>query len=211
MGDAPFVSSITNFAKDQFTIVTTILPSMPLYFWNDSDGKRYYESYFNVYPGVWRHGDWIKILPTGSAIISGRSDSTINRMGVRMGSSEIYRVVEDFPEILDSLVVGVELTGGGYSMPLFIVLRDQDMLDDMLKAKIRASIRANVSPHHVPDDILAIPEVPRTLNGKKLEVPIKKLLQGQAPEKAFNSDVMSNPGSMQFFIEYAQRFLRRSR
>ena len=192
-------------------VVTEPMPSMPLYFWNDSDGKRYYESYFNVYPGVWRHGDWIKILPTGSAIISGRSDSTINRMGVRMGSSEIYRVVEDFPEILDSLVVGVELTGGGYSMPLFIVLRDQDMLDDMLKAKIRASIRANVSPHHVPDDILAIPEVPRTLNGKKLEVPIKKLLQGQAPEKAFNSDVMSNPGSMQFFIEYAQRFLRRSR
>ncbi len=188
-------------------VVTEPMPSMPLYFWNDSDGKRYYESYFNVYPGVWRHGDWIKILQTGSAIISGRSDSTINRMGVRMGSSEIYRVVEDFPEILDSLVVGVELPGGRYSMPLFVVLRDQDMLDDMLKAKIRASIRANVSPHHVPDDILAIPEVPRTLNGKKLEVPIKKLLQGQAPDKAFNSDVMSNPGSMQFFIEYAQRFL----
>ena len=184
---------------------------MPLYLWNDPGGKRYHESYFNVYPGVWRHGDWIKILPTGSAVISGRSDSTINRMGVRMGSGEIYRVVEDLPEILDSLIVGVELPGGRYALPLFVVLRDQGSLDDTLKAKIRESIRRNVSPHHVPDDILAIPEVPRTLNGKKLEVPVKKLLQGMAPEKAFNSDAMSNPGAMQFFIEYAQRFLQKSR
>ncbi len=187
-------------------VITEPMPSMPLYFWNDPDGKRYHESYFNVYPEVWKHGDWIKILPTGSAIISGRSDSTINRMGVRMGSSEIYRVVEDLPELLDSLVVGMELPGGRYTMLLFIVLRDQGILDDILKAKIRRSIRDNVSPHHVPDDILVIPEVPRTLNGKKLEVPIKKLLQGLPPDKAFNSDAMSNPGAMEFFIEYAQRF-----
>ena len=189
-------------------VITEPMPSMPLYFWNDPDGQRYRESYFNYYPGVWRHGDWIKILPTGSAVISGRSDSTINRMGVRMGSSEIYRVVEDLPEVLDSLIVGVELPGGRYTLPLFIVLTEQGILDDTLSAKIRESIRVNVSPHHIPDDILVIPEVPRTLNGKKLEVPIKKLLQGLPSEKAVNSDAMSNPAAMQFFIEYAQRFLQ---
>jgi acetoacetyl-CoA synthetase len=192
-------------------VISAPMPSMPLYFWNDPGGMRYHESYFNDYPGAWRHGDWIKILSTGSAVISGRSDSTINRMGVRMGSSEIYRVVEDLPEVVDSLIVGVELPGGRYALPLFVVLRDQGSLDGSLKAKIRESIRRNVSPHHVPDEILAIPEVPRTLNGKKLEVPVKKLLQGMAPEKAFNSDAMSNPGAMQFFIEYSQRFLQKPR
>jgi acetoacetyl-CoA synthetase len=187
-------------------VITEPMPSMPLFFWNDPDGKRYRESYFDLYPGVWRHGDWIKITPRGSAIIYGRSDSTINRMGIRMGSSEIYRVVEGFPEVLDSLIIGVELPGGKYYMPLFVVLRDGVTLTDDLKARIAQQLRTNVSPHHVPDEILAIPEVPRTLSGKKLEVPIKKLLMGVPVEKAASRDALSNPQALGYFIEFAEQF-----
>ncbi len=185
-------------------VITEPMPSMPLFFWNDPDGKRYHESYFDRYPGVWRHGDWIKLTPRGSAIISGRSDSTINRMGIRMGSSEIYRAVEELPEILDSLVIGIEQPGGGYMMPLFVVLKEGVVLDDALKAKLRAQIRSRISPHHVPDEIIAIPEVPRTLNGKKLEVPVKKLLMGVPVEKAINLDAMSNPQAITSFLEFAR-------
>ena len=159
-----------------------------------------------MYPGVWRHGDWVKITPRGSAVIYGRSDSTINRKGIRMGSSEIYRVVEDIPEILDSLVVGVERPGGDYYMPLFVVLRPGAELDDALKAKIRDRIRSNLTPHHVPDEVFAITEVPRTLNGKKLEVPVKKLFMGAPLEKAISMDSVSNPQAMQYFIEFVHRF-----
>jgi acetoacetyl-CoA synthetase len=147
-------------------VLTEPLPSMPLFFWNDPDGKRYHDSYFDMYPGVWRHGDWIKITPAGSAIIYGRSDSTINRSGIRMGSSEIYRVVEGLPEVLDSLIVGIERPGGKYYMPLFVVLREGVVLDDALKARIKERLRSNISPHHVPDEIYAITDVPRTLSGK---------------------------------------------
>ncbi len=186
-------------------VISSPMPSMPLFFWNDPEGKRYQESYFEMYPGVWRHGDWIKITPTGSAIITGRSDSTINRMGVRMGSSEIYRVVEALPEVLDSLVVGVEQPGGKYYMPLFIVLRDGAELDDALKKKIKDSIRNNLSPHHVPDEILAIKEVPRTLNGKKTEVPVKKLFMGVPVEKAVSRDALASPQAIEFFVDYVQQ------
>ena len=186
-------------------VITAPMPSMPLYFWNDPGDKRYRESYFDMYPGVWRHGDWIKITPRGSAIIYGRSDSTINRMGIRMGSSEIYRVVEDMPEVLDSLIIGAELPGGRYYMPLFVVLKDDAALDDALKARIREKIRSNVSPHHVPDEIIAIQEVPRTLNGKKLEVPVKKLLMGTPPEKAINVDAVGTPQALQYFVEFARK------
>lgn len=185
-------------------VITEPMPSMPLYFWNDPQGKRYHESYFDMYPGIWRHGDWIKITARGSAVIYGRSDSTINRKGIRMGSSEIYRVVEDIPEVLDSLIIGVERPGGAYSMPLFIVLKPGVALDDALKATIRARIRASLSPHHVPDEIYVIPEVPRTLSGKKLEVPVKKLFMGVPLEKAISIDSMSNPQVMQYFVEFAQ-------
>jgi acetoacetyl-CoA synthetase len=156
-----------------------------------------------MYPGVWRHGDWIKITPTGSAIIYGRSDSTINRSGIRMGSSEIYRVVEGLPEVLDSLIIGIERPGGKYYMPLFVVLREGVVLDDALKARIKARLRSNISPHHVPDEIYAITDVPRTLSGKKLEVPVKKLFMGVPIEKAISVDAMGNPQSIQFFIEHA--------
>ena len=185
-------------------VITEPMPSMPLFFWNDEGGKRYLDSYFEMYPGIWRHGDWIRITPTGSAIIYGRSDSTINRQGIRMGSSEIYRIVEGFPEILDSLIIGVELPGGKYYMPLFVVMRDGVALDDSLKARIKEQLRRNVSPHHVPDEILQIAEVPRTLSGKKLEVPVKKLFLGMPVEKAVSVDAMANPQAIQYFIDMAQ-------
>ena len=186
-------------------VITEPMPSMPLYFWNDPEGKRYQESYFSMYPGVWRHGDWIQITPRGSAIIYGRSDSTLNRQGIRMGTSEIYRVVEGFPEVLDSLIIGQELPGGGYYMPLFVVLQEDVELDDALKARIKGALRSNISPHHVPDEVFAIPEIPRTLNGKKLEVPVKKLLMGISAEKAISTDSMSNPQSLQYFVEFARK------
>ncbi|ADU52089.1 acetoacetyl-CoA synthase [Thermaerobacter marianensis DSM 12885] len=186
-------------------VITQPMPSMPLFFWNDPGGQRYRESYFEMFPGVWRHGDWIKITRRGSAVIYGRSDSTINRQGVRMGTSEIYRVVEDIPEVLDSLVVDLELPGRGPYMPLFVVLREGVELDDALRERIRRRIRESLSPRHVPDEIVAVPEVPRTLNGKKLEVPIKKILMGAPREKAVNPDSMSNPGSLAFFEGFAQR------
>ncbi len=186
-------------------VITEPMPSMPLYFWNDPEGKRYQESYFSMYPGVWRHGDWIQITPRGSAIIYGRSDSTLNRQGIRMGTSEIYRVVEGFPEVLDSLIIGQELPGGRYYMPLFVVLREDVELDDAFKARIKGALRSNISPHHVPDEVFVIPEVPRTLNGKKLEVPVKKLLMGISAEKAISTDSMSNPQSLQYFVEFARK------
>ena len=181
------------------------MPSFPLHFWNDKDDKRYRESYFEMYPGVWRHGDWLKITPRGGAIIYGRSDSTINRHGIRMGSAEIYRVVEDVPEVLDSLVVDLEYLGKESYMPCFVVLKPGFTLDDALKERIKARIRKDLSARHVPNDVFAIPEVPRTLNGKKLEVPIKRLLLGEPIEKVVNKDSMMNPGSLAWFVEFAAK------
>jgi acetoacetyl-CoA synthetase len=184
-------------------VITEPMPSMPLYLWNDPDQARYIASYFDMYPGVWRHGDWVKFTSRGSGVISGRSDSTINRLGVRMGSSEIYAVVEDLPEIVDSLVIGCEIPGGGYRMPLFVVLQEGVQLDDALRKKINTKIRSALSPRHVPDEIYAISDIPRTLNGKKLEVPVKKILTGVPVEKAVNVDSMGNPEAIQFFVEFA--------
>jgi len=183
-------------------VITEPMPSMPLFLWNDPGDIRYKESYFETYPGFWRHGDWIRITSRGSAVILGRSDSTLNRQGVRMGSSEIYSAVEELPEIADSLIVGFEQSGA-YWMPLFVVLREGVAFDEALKEKIRKKIRTSLSPRHVPDEILAAPSVPRTLNGKKLEVPVKKILMGIPLEKAVNVDSMSNPESVDYFLNLA--------
>ena len=177
-------------------VITEPMPSMPLFFWNDTDGSRYRESYFDTFPGVWRHGDWIKITSRGTAVIYGRSDSTINRGGVRMGTSEIYSAVEGIPEVLDSLVVDIDST-----MPLFVVLREGSGLDDELEGEIKRRIREHCSPRHVPDRIVQMAEVPRTLSGKKLEVPVKKILMGADPESAASRDSLANPEALDRFSE----------
>lgn len=185
-------------------VVTKPMPSMPLYFWGDEGGHRYHDSYFDTYPGIWRHGDWIRITSRGGAIIYGRSDTTINRQGVRMGTGEIYRVVEEVPEVLDSLVVDLEYLGRESYMPLFIVLRDDAELNDDLKGRIRAAIRDNLSARHVPNEIIPVAEIPRTLTGKKMELPIRKLLLGKALDQVANPDAMANPGSLDFYIRFAE-------
>lgn len=188
-------------------VCTEPMPSMPLYLWGDRDGRRYRDSYFDTYPGVWRHGDWIKITSRGGAIIYGRSDATINRHGIRMGTSELYRVVEELPQVLDSLVVDLEYLGRESYMPLFVVLREGMTLDDALRDTLRARIRDALSSRHVPNEILQAPGVPRTLSGKKMEVPIKKLLLGHAPEKIANRDAMANPDTLDWYFDYARRFI----
>jgi acetoacetyl-CoA synthetase len=184
-------------------VITEPMPSMPIYFWNDPEGERYEDSYFDVYPGVWRHGDWIKIKDDGACVIYGRSDSTINRGGVRMGTSEIYSAVEKVDEVSDSLVVDVPRDGGNSFMPLFVVLQEGVELDDDLKGRIKASIKENASPRHVPNEIFAVSDIPKTLNGKKLEVPVKKILSGTPPEKAASKESLSNPESLDRFVELA--------
>jgi acetoacetyl-CoA synthetase len=187
-------------------VITEPMPSMPLYLWNDPDGERYRDSYFDVYPGVWRHGDWIKVKPDGSCVIYGRSDSTINRGGVRMGTAEIYRAVDKVEEVQDSLVVDIQKPDGGAIMPLFVVLQEGVELDEDLTNRIKKSIRENASPRHVPNEILAVQDVPRTLNGKKLEVPVKKILSGKSPDEAASRDSLSNPESLDDFAELAGRY-----
>ncbi|HZB76590.1 MAG TPA: acetoacetate--CoA ligase [Solirubrobacteraceae bacterium] len=180
------------------------MPSMPLYFWGDEDGSRYREAYFDVFPGVWRHGDWIRITERGTAVIYGRSDSTINRGGVRMGTSEIYRAVLSVPEVVDALVVDVPQPGEENWMPLFVVLREGASLDDDLVATIRRRVREDCSPRHVPSEVRQIAEVPRTLSGKLLEVPVKRILMGEAPEKAASRDSLANPAALDPFVAIAQ-------
>ena len=186
-------------------VCTAPIPSMPLYLWNDPGNRRLHESYFDVYPGIWRHGDWLRITPRGGAIIYGRSDATINRHGVRMGTSELYRVVEALPEVMDSLVVDLEFLGRESWMPLFVVLRPEHALDAALTERIKSAIRNALSARHVPNDVIAVPEVPRTLTGKKLEVPVKKLLLGQPAEKVANRDTMTNPASLDWFVALARQ------
>jgi acetoacetyl-CoA synthetase len=186
-------------------VITEPMPSMPVFLWGDEDGSRYRASYFEHYSGIWRHGDWIEITSRGTAIIYGRSDSTINRGGVRMGTSEIYRAVSAVEEVLDSLVVDVPKPGTGGWMPLFVVLREGVELDDELVDRIRRSIREQCSPRHVPDEVFQITEVPRTLSGKVLEVPVKRILMGDPPEKAASRDSLANPAALDYFTELASR------
>jgi acetoacetyl-CoA synthetase len=185
-------------------VCTKPIPSMPLFFWGDEGNKRYLSSYFDTYPGVWRHGDWLMVTPRGSCIIYGRSDATINRHGLRMGTSELYRAVEALPEVLDSMVVDLEYLGRDSWMPLFVVLRPGHAFDEAMKSRINGAIRDALSPRFVPDQIYAVPEIPRTLTGKKQELPIKKLLLGQPIEKVVNKDAMANPASLDWFVELAR-------
>jgi acetoacetyl-CoA synthetase len=186
-------------------VITQPMPSMPIGFWNDPEMRRYRESYFDMFAGVWRHGDWVKITPRGGVVIYGRSDSTINRHGVRIGTSELYRVVEAVPEVLDSLVIDLEMLGRPSYMPLFVVLREGHTLDAALIDKIKHAIRTQLSARQVPDEIIAIHDVPRTLNGKKMEVPVKKILLGMPLEKAANPGSVANPHALHFFVEFSKQ------
>ncbi|MGI5379900.1 acetoacetate--CoA ligase [Streptomyces sp. CA-251387] len=174
-------------------VVTRPMPSMPLYFWNDPDGSRYRAAYFSACAGVWRHGDWITVTEHGSVIVHGRSDSTLNRNGVRLGSADIHEVVERLPEITEALVIGAEEPDGGYWMPLFVVLTADAELDDALRDRIREAIRTGASPRHVPDEIIEVPAIPHTRTGKELEVPVKRLLQGAPVEQVVNPATVDNP------------------
>lgn len=186
-------------------VITEPMPSMPLYFWNDAHNQRYLDSYFDMYAGVWRHGDWIKFTARGGCVIYGRSDSTINRQGIRMGTSEIYQAVESLDEVLDSLIVDLELLGRESYMPLFVVLRSGVQLDESLAGRIKQKIRADISPRHVPDDIFAIDQIPYTLSGKKMEVPVRRILLGQDVRKVANPGAMRNPGAIDYFVQMAQK------
>ena len=213
-------------------VCTEPMPSMPLYFWGDGPangpqggeatdlsgmsgrglrrpgavpGPRYLSSYFDMYPNVWRHGDWLKVTPSGSCVIYGRSDATINRHGLRMGTSELYSAVEALPEVLDSMVVDLEYLGRESYMPLFVVLRPGVELDVAMKQKINEAIRTALSPRFIPNEILQVAEVPRTLSGKKQELPIKKLLLGQPLDKVVNRDAMANPECLAWYVALAER------
>lgn len=182
-------------------VVTKPMPSMPVFFWGDSEGAKYRASYFDHYPGVWRHGDWIQITERDSLVILGRSDATLNRQGVRIGTAEIYRALDQIPELRDTLIINLERPDGSDWMPLFVALNPGFSLTDELKGKIKTALRTAYSPRHVPDEILEIPDVPYTISGKKMETPVKKVLQRKPLDKAFNRDSMRNPEAMEWFIE----------
>jgi acetoacetyl-CoA synthetase len=184
-------------------VITEPMPSMPIYFWGDPDGERLRDSYFSMWDGIWRHGDWIEITERGTAIIYGRSDSTINRGGVRMGTSEIYRAVLSVDAIADALVVDVPRQGEENWMPLFVVMRNGEPLDEETIKRVKTRIREDCSPRHVPNDVIQINEIPRTLSGKVLEVPVKRILMGEPPEKAASRESLANPEAFDWFVDYA--------
>jgi acetoacetyl-CoA synthetase len=177
---------------------------MPLCFWNDPDGARYREAYFEPWPGVWRHGDWLEITGRGTCLITGRSDSTLNRGGVRMGTADIYAAVESIPAVVDCVVLGVEQPDGGYWMPLFVQLAPGEELTEELAGGIRAAIRANASPRHVPDEIIVVPGVPHTRTGKRLEVPLKRLFQGVPEDKALNLGAVDDAAVVGHYVRLAR-------
>jgi acetoacetyl-CoA synthetase len=187
-------------------VITKPMPSMPVFFWNDPEFNRYKESYFEQYPGVWRHGDWIKITEREGIIIYGRSDATLNRGGVRIGTSEVYRALDSIDEIKDSLIICIEKKGGEFWMPLFLVLNNGFSMTNDLQEKIKGQLKTTCSPRHVPDSIHVVPDIPYTISGKKTEMPVKKILMGQHPEKVINPGSLRNPESLNGFVEIAKRF-----
>ena len=182
-------------------VIRRPMPSMPVGFWNDADGSRYRAAYFEHYPGVWRHGDWILFTERGSCVITGRSDATLNRGGVRLGTSELYGVVEEMDEVLDSLVVHLEQTD---DLLLFVVLRDGIELDDALRSRIADGLRTSLSPRHRPDEIVAVPAIPRTMTGKKLELPVKRIIGGAPVAEVASRDALADPAAIEPFVAYAQ-------
>jgi acetoacetyl-CoA synthetase len=185
-------------------VITRPLPCMPVGFWNDADGTRYRDSYFDRYPGIWRHGDFFRVNERGGCFVLGRSDATLNRHGVRIGTAEVYHALVEVPEIEDSLIVNLDLPGGGFFMPLFVKLRDGARLDEALVDKVRARMRHAYSARHVPDKIIEVRAIPYTLTGKKMEVPVRRILMGVAVESALNRAAMSNVESLDCFVEYAR-------
>lgn len=185
-------------------VVTSPMPSMPVCFWNDSTGERYRQSYFQPWPGVWRHGDFFLLNARGGCQVLGRSDATLNRYGVRIGTAEIYRALEPISEIDDALIVNLDLPEGGFFMPLFVQLHPGAQLDDALQQRVRDCLRQACTPRHVPDQIIAVPQIPLTLTGKKMEVPVRRILMGHAPHTVVNPSAMRDPQALAFFIEYAQ-------
>jgi len=185
-------------------VITKPLPCMPVGFWNDPDGSRYREAYFDRFPGVWRHGDFFQVNERGGCFVLGRSDATLNRYGVRIGTAEVYRALTDVPQIEDSLIVNLDLSGGGFFMPLFVKLRDGLHLDDALRDEIRARMRSTYSARHVPDKIFQVDAIPYTLNGKKMEVPVRRILMGMSIDKAANRSAVANVESLDYFVKYCQ-------
>jgi acetoacetyl-CoA synthetase len=186
-------------------VFTEPMPSMPVKFWNDPDGTRYLESYFDRYPGIWRHGDFVRFNARGGAFVLGRSDATLNRYGIRIGTAEIYRSLSALAEVEDAIIVNLDLPDGGFFMPLFVKLHAGRELDDTIRERIRARLRSDYSPRHVPDKIYQIDAIPVTLTGKKLEVPVRRILMGMPADKAANRAALANPGALEYFIEFAQR------
>ncbi len=187
-------------------VIATPMPSMPIYFWNDPDNAKYKGSYFEQYEHIWRHGDWVKINEKGYLMILGRSDATLNRHGVRIGTAEIYRVLDKIGEIKDSLIINLELKGGKHYMPLFVVCSEGVDLNEGLKQKINLALKKAYSPRHVPDEIIEVSDIPYTISGKKQETPVKKILMGISLQKAINIGSVRNPASVPFFVEFAKRF-----
>jgi acetoacetyl-CoA synthetase len=184
-------------------VITEPMPSMPVGFWGDADGTRYRESYFADFPGVWRHGDFFRVNSRGGCFVLGRSDATLNRHGVRIGTAEIYAVLASVDEVEDALIINLDLPGGGFFMPLFVTLRRGLLLDDALRQKIRDRLRREYTPRHVPDRIIQVRDIPATLTGKKMEVPVRRILLGMPREAAANVNAMRNPGSLDEFVSYA--------
>jgi len=185
-------------------VIEQPMPSMPIYFWGDQEKKRYKESYFETYPGLWRHGDWVYITQRRTIVILGRSDATLNRQGVRIGTAEIYRAVEQMPEVNSALIVNIEQSNGDHFMPLFLQMQEGEKLTDELKNEIKRNLRSTYSPRHVPDAMIEVEDIPRTISGKKMETPVKKILMGMSVDEVASKDAMKNPGSLDFFISYAQ-------
>jgi acetoacetyl-CoA synthetase len=181
------------------------MPSMPVRLWNDEDGELYRRTYFADFPGIWRQGDFFKVNERGGCFVLGRSDATLNRHGIRIGTAEIYAALESVPEIADALIVNLDLPDGGFFMPLFVTLSAGAVLDDALRATIADRLRSQYTPRHVPDAVIRVDAIPATLTGKKMEVPVRKILLGAPPDEAANRNAMANPQSLDEFAEYAKK------